>query len=213
MQDIIPDALIAAFERHYDCSWDDPALRNERLAWRAAWAEATKPCLLQITEPQAAPAAVAVPDEREAFEQAFIAEKLRLMDCSEPESATHAIRMCHLKRYEDGEYPTLEAYFAWFAWQARAALAGCLSMGPRSLDSHHLGRHIAEVHGSRYQHHLHGPRTWCRPVGITQGGAESVLAPYPSHLRALRHTRIQGLNWLLSPSVQLICTLRNTRSG
>ena len=132
MQDIIPDALIAAFERHYDCSWDDPALRNERLAWRAAWAEATKPCLLQITEPQAAPAAVAVPDEREAFEQAFIAEKLRLMDCSEPESATHAIRMCHLKRYEDGEYPKLEAYFAWFAWQARAALAATPAAEPDS---------------------------------------------------------------------------------
>ena len=45
MQDNIPDTLIAAFERHYDCSWNDPALRNERLAWRAAWAEATKPCL------------------------------------------------------------------------------------------------------------------------------------------------------------------------
>ena len=25
--------------------------------------------------------------------------------------------------------------------------------------------------------------------------------------------RIQGLNWLWSPRVQLICTLRNTRSG
>lgn len=59
MQDNIPDALIAAFERHYDCSWDTPALRNERLAWRAAWAEATKPCLHQIQEP--APVQLAQP--------------------------------------------------------------------------------------------------------------------------------------------------------
>lgn len=51
MQDNIPDALIAAFERHYDFPWNEPTLRNERLAWRAAWAEATKPCLHQIQEP------------------------------------------------------------------------------------------------------------------------------------------------------------------
>lgn len=38
MKENIPDALIDAFERHYDTSWNDPALRNERLAWRAAWA-------------------------------------------------------------------------------------------------------------------------------------------------------------------------------
>ncbi|WP_217277327.1 hypothetical protein [Comamonas thiooxydans] len=40
MQDNIPNALIAAFERHYDCSWDTPALRNERLAMRYGWAAA-----------------------------------------------------------------------------------------------------------------------------------------------------------------------------
>ena len=54
MQDNIPDALIAAFERHYAFPWDETTLRNERLAWRAAWAEATKPCLLQIQEPSSA---------------------------------------------------------------------------------------------------------------------------------------------------------------
>lgn len=61
--------------------------------------------------------------EREAFEQAFITEKLRLMDCGESDSAVHAIRMCHLKRYGDDEYPSLEACFAWFAWKTRAALS------------------------------------------------------------------------------------------
>ena len=40
MQDNIPDALSAAFERHYDLPWSEPKLRNERLAWRAAWASA-----------------------------------------------------------------------------------------------------------------------------------------------------------------------------
>ena len=54
MQDNIPEALIAAFERHYDFPWNEPTLRNERLAWRAAWAEETKPCLHQIQEPAAA---------------------------------------------------------------------------------------------------------------------------------------------------------------
>jgi len=51
MTNPIPHALIAAFERHYDADWNTPSLRNERLAWRAAWAEATKPCLNQIQEP------------------------------------------------------------------------------------------------------------------------------------------------------------------
>src|SRR5262249_14085741 len=35
----------------------------------------------------------------------------------------------------------------------------------------------------------------------------------PSHFRALRNMRIHGLNSLQSPLVQLISTLRNTRSG
>ena len=74
MQDNIPDALSAAFERHYDFPWNEPSLRNERLAWRAAWASAMEhantevqaawiagqdevrsqrpaPCLHQIQEP------------------------------------------------------------------------------------------------------------------------------------------------------------------
>ena len=87
MQDKIPDALINAFERHYAFPWSEPTLRNERLAWRAAWAEATKPCLHQIQVPaaaeqaawhagldeglaQASPTAVAVADELAALEDA-----------------------------------------------------------------------------------------------------------------------------------------------
>lgn len=75
MQDKIPDALIAAFERHYAFPWDEPTLRNERLAWRAAWTEATKPCLLQIQEPSSAEqaawhAAVAVPEHVKALHDA-----------------------------------------------------------------------------------------------------------------------------------------------
>lgn len=30
-----------AFERHYDWSWGDPVMRNERLAWIACWRAAT----------------------------------------------------------------------------------------------------------------------------------------------------------------------------
>ena len=40
MQDNIPDALIAAFERQYGVDWNDPALRNERLAMRYGWTAA-----------------------------------------------------------------------------------------------------------------------------------------------------------------------------
>ena len=29
--------MIAAFEQHYDTGFHDPALRNERLSWIAAW--------------------------------------------------------------------------------------------------------------------------------------------------------------------------------
>lgn len=31
------EAMQFAFERHYDTDWNDPALRNERLAWAASW--------------------------------------------------------------------------------------------------------------------------------------------------------------------------------
>ena len=158
MQDNIPNALIAAFERHYDCSWDTPALRNERLAMRYGWAAAEagrrleppteseietvfarlpggaqgflkewgylqfareilemapamqSQCLHQIQEPapvQAAPAAVAVPDERAAFEAKF-----RHLDLSQkPDAWGHA-------RYSHDAIS-----LAWEAWQARAALA------------------------------------------------------------------------------------------
>lgn len=30
-----------AFERHYDTRWSDPTMRNERLAWIAAWRAAS----------------------------------------------------------------------------------------------------------------------------------------------------------------------------
>lgn len=63
MQDHIPDALIAAFERQYDASWNDPQLRNERLAMRYGWAAAIeqKQCLFQIQEPVANQQLTAVP--------------------------------------------------------------------------------------------------------------------------------------------------------
>ena len=55
MQDNIPDALIAAFERQYDTSWNDPQLRNERMAMRYGWVAAieSRQCLVQISEPEA----------------------------------------------------------------------------------------------------------------------------------------------------------------
>lgn len=57
MQDNIPDALVAAFERKYDADWNNPQLRNERHAMRYGWAAAmeAKQCLHQIQEPAAAP--------------------------------------------------------------------------------------------------------------------------------------------------------------
>lgn len=65
MQDHIPDALIAAFERQYDASWNDPQLRNERLAMRYGWTAAIdqkqKQCLFQIQEPVANQQLTAVP--------------------------------------------------------------------------------------------------------------------------------------------------------
>lgn len=53
MRDNIPDTLIAAFERQYDTTWNDPQLRNERMAMRYGWAAAmeAKQCLHQIQEP------------------------------------------------------------------------------------------------------------------------------------------------------------------
>ncbi|MDR2327854.1 MAG: hypothetical protein LBE51_20935 [Acidovorax sp.] len=75
------------------------------------------------------PADQAEPDEREAFEQMFITEKLRAMDCGESDTAVQAIRNCHLQRYDNGDYPSLEAYFAWLAWKARAALAATTAAG------------------------------------------------------------------------------------
>ena len=37
MSDIETAAMQTAFELHFDASWDDPSLRNERLCWIAAW--------------------------------------------------------------------------------------------------------------------------------------------------------------------------------
>ena len=59
MQDNIPDALIAAFERQYGVSFDHPDLRNERLAMRYGWTAAMeqKQCV-QISEPVPVQAAI-----------------------------------------------------------------------------------------------------------------------------------------------------------
>lgn len=110
MQDNIPDALVTAFERHYDCSWNDPALRNERLAWRAAWAEATKPCLT-------------VADERAAFETAYATE------WSKNRSGNESVEQlaAEIKGWREGEtYPDDMPYLknTWDGYQwAHAALA------------------------------------------------------------------------------------------
>jgi len=37
MNDLELATMQTAFELHFDCDWNDPALRNERLAWIAAW--------------------------------------------------------------------------------------------------------------------------------------------------------------------------------
>lgn len=55
--------------------------------------------------------------ERAEFEEAFIAEKLRLIDDGDSESGAQAIRAFHLVM-RHGEYTSLEAKFAWWAWQA-----------------------------------------------------------------------------------------------
>ena len=143
MQDNISCALITAFERQYDTSWDDPKLRNERLAMRYGWTAAmeAKQCLHQIQEPaaaeqaawhagldegraqatgsvsnatsQAAPAAVAVPDERADFEAWAKSEDMSIgSDC-------------------DG-YIHSNTAAASLAWQARAALAAT----PAAVQTH-----------------------------------------------------------------------------
>ena len=73
MRDHIPDALITAFERQYDSSWNDPQLRNERLAMRYGWAAAmeAKPCLHQIQEPAPATAMDALREAEAALEVAM----------------------------------------------------------------------------------------------------------------------------------------------
>ena len=73
MQDHIPDALITAFERQYDSSWNDPQLRNERLAMRYGWAAAMEAnqCLHQIQEPAPATAMDALREAEAALEVAM----------------------------------------------------------------------------------------------------------------------------------------------
>lgn len=73
MRDHIPDALITAFERQYDSSWNDPQLRNERMAMRYGWAAAmeAKPCLHQIQEPAPATAMDALREAEAALEVAM----------------------------------------------------------------------------------------------------------------------------------------------
>lgn len=73
MRDNIPDALIAAFERQYDTTWNDPQLRNERIAMRYGWAAAmeAKPCLHQIQEPAPITAMDALREAEAALEVAM----------------------------------------------------------------------------------------------------------------------------------------------
>ncbi|WP_131361295.1 hypothetical protein [Comamonas thiooxydans] len=96
-------------------SFDHPDFRNERLAMRYGWQAAIehKPCLVQIQEPasmQAAPAAVAVPDDHAAFERELIDNHHYV-----PSDFT----------FKDGFYGGDDDYiqFGWDVWKARAALA------------------------------------------------------------------------------------------
>lgn len=61
--------------------------------------------------------------ERDIFEAGFIDEKLRLIGGPPSGESAAVIRALHLMRPGGAdEYDSLEARFAWWAWQARAAL-------------------------------------------------------------------------------------------
>lgn len=59
---------------------------------------------------------------REAFEEAYIKEKLRIIGGNSPASVEKAVRAVMLRRNEDGDYDnSREAYFSWWAWRHQAA--------------------------------------------------------------------------------------------
>lgn len=57
--------------------------------------------------------------EREEFEAAYVAEKLRIIRSEGSADGEKAIRAVMLRRNANGDYDnSLEAHFAWWAWQA-----------------------------------------------------------------------------------------------
>lgn len=57
--------------------------------------------------------------ERAEFEAAYVAEKLRIMGSEGSADGEKAIRAIFLRRNANGDYDnSLEAHFAWWAWQA-----------------------------------------------------------------------------------------------
>lgn len=57
--------------------------------------------------------------ERAEFEAAYVAEKLRIMGSEGSADGEKAIRRIMLRRNANGDYDnSLEAHFAWWAWQA-----------------------------------------------------------------------------------------------
>ena len=57
--------------------------------------------------------------ERAAFEAAYVSEKLRIIGSEGSSDGEKAIRTIHLRRNANGDYDnSLEAHFAWWAWQA-----------------------------------------------------------------------------------------------
>ena len=57
--------------------------------------------------------------ERAEFEAAYVSEKLRIIGSDGSSDGEKAIRAIHLRRNANGEYDnSLEAHFAWWAWQA-----------------------------------------------------------------------------------------------
>ena len=75
---------------------------------------------------KAAPPAVAVPDERAAFE-AWYLESSRIFNPEIRDWTDEEARHICLNRKDDGEYRSESAMHQWEAWQARAALAAAPS--------------------------------------------------------------------------------------
>jgi len=79
-----------------------------------------------------------------------------------------------------------------------SGLSGCVCTTQASTDESRFNTSISQKAGLR---------GWNRRDSCTP------LRAYATHLRALRQSCIHGLSSLLSSEVQLICTLRKTRSG